>query len=94
MADKKEKKQEVSEALKAEETLKSNWYILDLKGKLHELTVKDGKVTGFDFKKYPNLGKFAQYELAKSRVYEKDPPHIDSSRGFQYAMSMVRIGGR
>lgn len=77
---KEEKKQEISEALKAEETLKSKWYILDTKGELHELSVKDGKVTGFEFKKYPNLQKFAQYEMAKNRIYDIEPPHIGLMR--------------
>ncbi len=67
----KEKKQEVSEALKAEEKLESEWYIMDLDGKLHKIEANGDKISGFDFKKYPNLLKFAQYEIGKKRVYEK-----------------------
>ncbi len=77
LMEKSEEKQEVSEALKAEEKLKSNWYILDLKGKLHKIKVENGKIKGFDFKSYPNLLKFAQYEIGKKRVYDKEPPHIE-----------------
>jgi threonyl-tRNA synthetase len=72
-----EKKQEISEALKAEEKIKSNWYILDLDGNLHELKVENGEIVGFDFSKYPNLLKFAKYEIAKRRVYDKEPPHVE-----------------
>ncbi|MCD6576075.1 MAG: threonine--tRNA ligase [Nanoarchaeota archaeon] len=71
-----EKKQEVSEALKAEEKIESKWYILDLDGNLHEIKEEKGDVVGFDFSKYPNLLKFARYEIAKRRVYEREPPHV------------------
>jgi threonyl-tRNA synthetase len=76
----KEKEEVVSEALKAEEKLKSEWSILDTSGKLHPLKVKDSKVVGFDFAQHPNLLKLAQYEMAKQRVYEKEPPHIQLMR--------------
>lgn len=72
-----EKKQEVSEALKAEEKIKSKWYILDLDGNLHEINADKNKIVGFDFSKYPNLLKFATYEIAKRRIYEKEPPHVE-----------------
>ena len=74
------KKEEVSEALKAEEKLVSQWYILDVDGKLNPLEVTNGKVTGYDFSKHPNLQKFAQYEMAKQRAYEQEPPHIQLMR--------------
>ncbi|MCD6483147.1 MAG: hypothetical protein J7K83_02665 [Candidatus Aenigmarchaeota archaeon] len=73
----KDKIEEVSEALKAEEKLKSYWYIMDLDGNLHEIKAEDGKIIGFDFTSYPNLEKFARYEMAKKRVYEMEPPHIE-----------------
>ena len=66
----------VSESLKQEEKVKSFWYILDPEGKLHEIKIENGKVKGFDFSKYKNLEKFALYEMAKSREYKKEPPHI------------------
>jgi len=72
-----EKKQEISEALKAEEKIKSKWYILDLDGNLHEINVDKNKIVGFDFSKYSNLLKFARYEIAKRRVYEREPPHVE-----------------
>ncbi len=59
----------VSAALKAEETLKSNWFILDLDGELKP-------IDKFDYKNYPVLKKFASYEKNKVRVAEKEPPHI------------------
>ena len=71
-----EKKGEVSEAVKAEEKLVSHWFILEPSGKLFPLDVKQGKVTGYDFKGHENLGTFAAYEMAKSREAKEEPPHI------------------
>ncbi|MEM4166194.1 MAG: threonine--tRNA ligase [Candidatus Bilamarchaeaceae archaeon] len=66
---KEEKEEEVSASLKQEAVLKSRFYIMDLDGNLHD-------VDKFDYKKYPNLKKFAIYETKKVRAYEKEPPHI------------------
>ncbi|MFC2143529.1 threonine--tRNA ligase [Candidatus Aenigmatarchaeota archaeon] len=81
--DGKKGKKEESEALKKEETLKSYWHILDTDGKLHELKLDKNKVTGFDFSKHKNLGKFCKYEMAKSRQVDKEPPHIKLMRKLQ-----------
>lgn len=70
------KKEEISEALKAEEKLKSYFYIMDVDGSMHEVSVKDNKIAGFNFSKYPNLEKYSLYELAKVRVAKKEPPHV------------------
>jgi len=59
----------VSEALKAEERLKSEWFIMDTDG---ELT----PVEGFDFSRNTNLEKFARYEMAKERAVAQVPPHV------------------
>ncbi len=61
--------EEVSKSLRAENVLKSRFYIMDLDGKLHD-------VDKFDFKGHENLEKFAIYETKKVRAYEKEPPHI------------------
>ncbi len=66
----------VSKAVEKEKTLRSDWYVMDMKGGLHRLRVEKGKVKGFDFSKHPNLGRFALYEMAKSRKVEEEPPHI------------------
>ena len=71
-----EPKEEVSEAVKAEQKLVSAWYILDTEGELHPLSIKEGKVTGFDFKDHDRLRRFAQYEMAKSREVKEEPPHV------------------
>lgn len=68
-----EAKEEVSEALKAEKTLKSYWHILDLDGNLVD-TEK------FDFSGYPNLKKFSDYEKSKVREVSEEPPHINYMR--------------
>ena len=68
----------VSKALKAEEKLKSTWYILDTAGNLKSLTYdkKNDLFKGFDFKKFDGLKKFASYEMAKSRAVNEEPPHV------------------
>ncbi len=70
--------QEVSQALKAEQSLNSNWFVLDLKGKLNPISYdkEKRKFSGFDFKGWDNLQKFASYELAKNRVANEEPPHV------------------
>lgn len=70
------KKEEVSEAVRKEETLKSEWYIMDVKGSIHRLRIENGAIKGFNFSKHPNLEKFAMYEMAKSRKVDKQPPHV------------------
>jgi threonyl-tRNA synthetase len=59
----------VSEAVKAEEKLKSKWYILQPNGKM-------APVEEFDFSKHENLGKFARYEISKVRAAPQIPPHM------------------
>jgi threonyl-tRNA synthetase len=66
-------KEEVSEALKQEEKVKSMWYILDEKGNLIP-------VENFDFKGHKNLEKFARYEMSKVRAYQQLPPHVKLMR--------------
>lgn len=74
------KKEEVSEAVKAEEKLVSHWFILEPSGKLSPLSIKDNVVTGHDFKGHENLRKFAAYEMAKSREAKEEPPHTKLMR--------------
>ncbi len=68
--------EEVSEAVKAEAKLHSGWFVLDTKGDTHALSIRDGNVTGFDFRGHENLRKFALYEMAKSREVKEEPPHV------------------
>ncbi len=63
------KEEKVSEALKAEEKMKSSWYILQPNGKLVP-------VEKFDFAGHENLEKFAKYEISKMRASQQAPPHI------------------
>jgi len=67
--EKKAEGEKVSAAVKADETLKSTWFILQPNGKLTP-------VEKFDFKNYPMLQKFAQYEIAKVRAVQQVPPHV------------------
>ena len=66
----------VSQAIKAEERLVSRWYIIN----------KDGSLTpvdNFDFKNHTRLKELTDYEIAKSRVVQQEPPHVEL---------MVRLG--
>ncbi len=70
----------VSEALKKEKELKSEWFIVDTKGAFHRIVIKDGKISGFNFSRHPLLEKLARYEMAKSRAVKEEPPHIKLMR--------------
>jgi threonyl-tRNA synthetase len=68
-----------SEALKTEEKLKSEWYVLDLKGKLTPLP-------DYEFsKEEANLKKFSDYEIAKVRSVDREPPHVKYMRAHEIA---------
>jgi len=68
-AQKAEVEIEVSESAKAEDKMKSQFYILTPEGELVD-------VDKFNFQGYENLKKFATYETKKLRAYDKEPPHI------------------
>ncbi|NWF87098.1 threonine--tRNA ligase [Candidatus Bathyarchaeota archaeon] len=72
------KEEKVSEAIKAEEKLKSFWRILQPDGKL--VSVKD-----FDFKRHKNLERFAKYESSKVRASQQMPPHVPLMKRLEIA---------
>ena len=74
----KEEEEKVPEALKAEEKLKSYWYILQPDGKMVP-------VEKFDFSNYPNLEKFAKYEISKVRAVQQIPPHVKLMKKLEIA---------
>ncbi|MDH5448596.1 MAG: threonine--tRNA ligase [Candidatus Bathyarchaeota archaeon] len=59
----------ISEALKAEEKMKSSWHILQPDGKLVP-------IEKFDFTRHEDLEKFAKYEISKMQASQQAPPHI------------------
>jgi len=76
----------ISKALKEEEKIISYWHVMDTDGKLIPIKVENNKIVGeFDFKKYPNLEKFALHELAKNREVTIAPPHIKMMREMEIA---------
>lgn len=77
---KKETKENISEALEKEKELKSTWYIIEPAGKMHEIKLKDGKVTGYNFEKGSKLLKLVSHEMQKSRKVNEEPPHIKLMR--------------
>lgn len=81
----KESKEEISEALKSEEKVRSQWFVLDLQGNLNPLSMQGDKVTGFDFSNYSNLEKFAKYEMKKVRAVKQEPPHVKYMRELEIA---------
>ncbi len=68
----------VSEAVKAEEKLKSFWYILQTDGKLVP-------VDEFDFKGHESLEKLARYEIEKVRAVQQAPPHVKLMKRLEIA---------
>jgi threonyl-tRNA synthetase len=72
------KEEKVSEAIKAEEKLKSRWYIIQSTG---ELT----PIEDFDFKGHENLEKFAKYEISKVRASQQMPPHVPLMKRLEIA---------
>jgi threonyl-tRNA synthetase len=72
------KEEGVSEAVKAEEKLKSFWHILQPDGKL--VPIKD-----FKFREHGNLEKFANYEIAKVRASQQMPPHVTLMKRLEIA---------
>ncbi|WP_457550494.1 threonine--tRNA ligase [Archaeoglobus sp.] len=73
-----EEEKEVTQALKAEEKVKSYWFILTPDKELVE-------VEKFDFTGYENLRKFARYEMEKRRAVDKVPPHVELMRRLEIA---------
>jgi len=73
-----EERETVSEALRAEEKLKSTWYILQTDGTLVP-------VEEFDFAKHENLEKFARYEIEKVRAVQQIPPHVKLMKKLEIA---------
>lgn len=73
-----EEEKEVTQALKAEEKVKSYWFILTPEKELIE-------VEKFDFTGYENLRKFAKYEMEKRRAIDKIPPHVELMKRLEIA---------
>jgi len=74
----KKEEEPVSAALKAEDTLKSYWHILQTDGSLVP-------VEEFKFKGHANLQKFSQYEIKKTRAVTVMPPHVPLMKRLEIA---------
>ncbi len=70
--------EEVPQALKMEEKLKSYWYIMNTDGEL--IPVEE-----FDFRGHENLEAFTRYEIAKQRAVLEQPPHVQLMRRLEIA---------
>ncbi len=68
----------VSAALKAEDTLRSLWHVLQTDGSLVP-------IEEFKFKGHTNLRKFSQYEIKKSRAVTQMPPHVPLMKRLEIA---------
>ncbi|HSV48804.1 MAG TPA: threonine--tRNA ligase [Candidatus Acidoferrales bacterium] len=75
----KKEEEPVSAALKAEDTMKSYWHILQTDGSL--VPVEEFKFKG-DTK---NLQKFSQYEIKKTRAVTQMPPHVPLMKRLEIA---------
>ena len=74
----KKEEETVSAALKAEDTLKSVWHILQTDGSL--IPVEE-----FKFKGHDNLQKFSNYEIKKTRAVTVMPPHVSLMKRLEIA---------
>ncbi len=74
----KKEEELVSAALKAEDTMKSYWHILQTDGSL--LPIEQ-----FKFKGQSNLQKFANYEIKKARAVTVMPPHVPLMKRLEIA---------
>ncbi|MCW3995304.1 MAG: threonine--tRNA ligase [Candidatus Bathyarchaeota archaeon] len=74
----KKEEEPVSAALKAEDTMKSYWHILQPDGSLVP-------IEEFKFKGHTNLQKFSQYEIKKTRAVTVMPPHVPLMKRLEIA---------
>src|SRR5512137_2383592 len=74
----KKEEQPISAALKAEDTMKSYWHILQTDGSLVP-------IEEFKFKGHVNLQKFSQYEIKKTRAVTVMPPHVPLMKRLEIA---------
>ena len=74
----KKEEETISAALKAEDTLKSFWHILQIDGSLVP-------IEEFRFKGHANLQKFSQYEIKKTRAVTQMPPHVPLMKRLEIA---------
>ncbi len=81
----KPKKAEESKALEAEKKARSEWFVLDLDGRLHPVRDENGEVVGFDLTGKEDLKRFLHYEISKSRAVTDEPPHVRSMRALELA---------
>jgi threonyl-tRNA synthetase len=74
----KKEEEPVSAALKAEDTMKSYWHILQTDGSLVP-------IEEYKFKGHTNLQKFANYEIKKTRAVTQMPPHVPLMKRLEIA---------
>ncbi len=74
----KKEEEPVSAALKAEDTMKSYWHVLQTDGSLVP-------VEEFKFKGHGNLQKFSNYEIKKTRAVTQMPPHVPLMKRLEIA---------
>ncbi len=74
----KKEEEPVSAALKAEDTMKSYWHILETDGSLVP-------IEEYKFKGHTNLQKFSNYEIKKTRAVTVMPPHVPLMKRLEIA---------
>jgi threonyl-tRNA synthetase len=74
----KKEEDPISAALKAEDTMKSFWHVLQTDGSLVP-------IEEFKFKGHVNLQKFSQYEIKKTRAVTVMPPHVPLMKRLEIA---------
>jgi threonyl-tRNA synthetase len=75
--ERKESERDTSEALKAEDKLTSEWFIMDTNGRLTP-------VNEYDYSQNRNLRKFLKYEISKVRAVAQIPPHVTLMKRLEF----------
>ncbi len=78
-AEAKKEEEPVSQALKAEDTMRSYWHVLLPDGSL--VPIEEFKFS----KEHTNLRKFSQYEIKKARAVTAMPPHVPLMKRLEIA---------
>lgn len=68
----------ISDAVKIESSIKSNWFILD-----EDNILKN--VNDYNYKNHEKLKQFVDYEVSKNRVCDEVPPHVEYMRTLEIA---------
>lgn len=79
------KKAEESKALRSEKEARSEWFVLDPEGSLHQVRIEGDSIAGYDLSGKDDLKRFLLHEIHHSRAVTEEPPHVRSMRALEIA---------